>query len=134
MNAPIASTGTGSRILDDVAQVVGGSAAFALALEFRGQGFYVPLDPANAPRIKKAIGADLTKQFCAAFWQLTLDLPFREAIRREAHRLAACGETKREIAQRLHIAERQVYRLLESPARGDGPADRASDDRQIEMF
>ena len=134
MNAPIAPIGTGSRILDDIAEVIGDSAAFALAFEFRGQGLYVPQDHTNEPRLAHAIGAELARQFSAAFWQLTLYLPFREALRREAHRLACSGAAKREIARRLHVAERQVYRLLESPPRaGDGAGSR-SDDRQIEMF
>lgn len=134
MNATAASPGTGSRILDDIAEVIGEAAALTLALEFRGQKFYVPQDPAGEPRIAKAIGEDLARQFCSVFWRLTLYLPFREALRREVHRLAATDMTRREIAGHLHIAERQVYRWLESPpVTGEGLRGRG-DDRQIELF
>lgn len=112
------SFGTGSQVLDDIAEVIGEQAAFALAFEFRGQKFYVPQEQGGEPRIAKAIGEELARQFCSAFWRLTMYLPFREALRREVRRLAATGITRREIARHLHIAERQVYRLLEKKASG----------------
>lgn len=132
MNLPAATTGTSSRILDDIAEVIGEAAAFALALEYRGQKFFVPKDPSGEPRIAAAVGEAAARQLCAVFWRLTLDLPFREALRREVHRLAK-DTPRREIARQLHISERQVYRMLESPPiAAEGVSRR--DDRQIEMF
>lgn len=126
--------GTGSRILDDLAEVIGEEAAFALAWEFRGQRLYVPKDPQVEPLIARAIGEALAAKFCDAFWRTTIYLPMREATRRKVHTLARSGMTRREIARVAKIAERQVYRLLDSPAPPSGSMRRSGDDRQLEML
>jgi len=129
-------TGTGSRVLDDLAEVIGEAAAFALASEFRGLRLYVPKDPALEPDIAKAIGADLAAKFCHVFGGTTICLPMREALRRQVHHMRYQLEMPHyRIARMLKIAERQVYRLLESPPLGMSSAsDRAADDRQMTMF
>lgn len=124
----------GSETLDVLAEVIGEEAAFALAWEFRGLQLYVPKDPAVEPGIAKAIGAELAARLCEHFWRTTLYLPMREATRRQVHHLAKVeGLSRQEIARRLRIAERQVYRLLESPPLGSEGAP-PRDDRQLAMF
>ena len=134
MNARAASKGTGSRVLDDLAEVIGEEAAFALAWEFRGLNLYVPKDPSIEPGIAKAIGSDLAGRFCDAFWRTTIYLPMREVTRRRVWFMAMSkGMNRREIARELRIAERQVYRMLESGE--PGPLSLApADDRQLPLF
>lgn len=131
--AGAASIGTGSRTLDDLAEVIGHEAVFALAWAFRGERLYIPKDPANAPRIAEAIGSEAAQRLCDVFWRMTIYMPMREATRLQVHRLAGEGMTRRDIARRLSIAERQVYRLLESPPTASlaiGPLD----DRQLSLL
>lgn len=135
MSTPAASNSTGSLVLDDLADVIGEEAAMAFALRFRGLRLYIPKDPANEPRIAETIGEELAAKLCDALWRTTLTIPRREAERRAVHRLCAAGHTKQEIAEQLHITERQVYRLLESAAPAVRRARRVQHDpRQISMF
>ncbi len=136
MTLPAASEGTGSLVLDDLADVIGEEAAMAFALRFRGLRLYIPKDPANEPRIAETIGDELATRLCDALWRTTLTIPRREAERRAVHGLCKEGLTKQQIAERLHITERQVYRLLESASPAVRRARRAThhDPRQITMF
>jgi hypothetical protein len=47
---------TGSRVLDEIAGVIGTRAALVLGCAFRGERVYIPKDPAREPRIAEAIG------------------------------------------------------------------------------
>ncbi|WP_298174637.1 helix-turn-helix domain-containing protein [Novosphingobium sp.] len=137
MNLQVASpSGTGSRVLDDLADVIGEEAACKLAFRFRGLRLYIPKDPASDPRIAEAIGEDLAARLCDALYRTTIPMPVREVERRMVHSLAAQGMTRQAIAERLHITERQVYRLLESAAPAIRRVRRARpiDPRQIDMF
>ncbi len=136
MTLPAASEGTGSLVLDDIADVIGEEAAIALALRLRGLRVYIPKDPTNEPRIAEAIGEEKAAHLCDALWRTTLYIPKREAERRAVHKLCAQGLTKQEIAEQLHIGERQVYRLLESASPSVRRPRRATehDPRQITMF
>ena len=129
-----ATKGTGSRILDDLAEVIGEAAALALAWEFRGLNLYIPQDPGREPGIAKAIGEDLAVRLCDVFWRTSIYMPLREVTRARVHQLAGnTNMTKQEIAIELGIAERQVYRLLESAARS-AALDCAVDDRQMKLL
>jgi Mor transcription activator family len=140
MNAPAASTiamtGTGSTVLDDIAEVIGEAAALDLAFEFRGVRLYVPKNPATEPDIAKAIGDDLAAKLCHVFGGETVSLPKREAERRHVHYLRFTEKMSHTgIARRLKIAERQVYHLLKKPPLGmSGARDSRRDDRQLPLL
>lgn len=136
MNAHTASIGLGSKALNEVAAVIGDEAALALALEFRGVGFYVSRDCKREPRIAKAIGAELAERFCNAFHGLPMTLPTGEAERRAVVHLATTRPdlTNRQIAETLHIKERQVYRLLKKGESAPRVRAKPRDARQIDMF
>ncbi len=105
-------TGTKSAAIDEIAELIGEDPALALAFRFRGQNLYVPKDPSLEPGIAETIGDDLAAKFCDAYYSTVIYMPMREAIRRIVCDLASKGVTKMDIARQLHIAQRQVYRLL----------------------
>lgn len=112
MNAPFASTG--SRVLDDVAEVIGIDAATALARRFGGQRIYVPRDMGEHHPIAVAVGLDAAR-LLAEFYQTTeLFIPIRARHVSLVHELARLDPppTRAQIADRVGITERQVYRLL----------------------
>lgn len=112
MSAGAASTG--SRILDDLAEVIGEQAALDLALAYRGEALYVPKDPATDPGLAAAIGAEAAAHLCEAFYRTTIYMPFTEALARKVRQLDEAGVTRKAIGRQLHIPERRVYRILES--------------------
>lgn len=136
MSQAAAYSGTGSRVLDDLADVIGEDAAMALAFRFRGLRLYIPKDPATEPRIAETIGDELAARLSDALWRTTVSIPSREIERRMVHKLCQQGLTKHAIAEQLHITERQVYRLLESaePAVRRPRRSAPVDPRQITMF
>lgn len=113
MTGAIASPGTGSRVLDDLAEVIGREAAMELAWEFRGQRLYVPKDPGREPRIAGAIGSEAAKHLCEAFWRTTIAIPMNAALEHRVRELAA-GRilTRTEIARRCCIRVERVYAIL----------------------
>lgn len=131
-----ASTRTGSIVLDDIAEVIGEEAAFALAWEFRGLRLYVPKNPAQDEAIAKAIGTAQAERLCHVFGGTTVAMPVREVTRRMVHHLRHDRKLSHfAIGRQLRITERQVYRLLESPPLGmNGAAADPEDDRQMRMF
>lgn len=134
MNAHAASDfgSTGSRVLDDLAEVIGTEAALALAWEFRGQRLYVPQDPDREPRIAAAIGADKARKLCDSFWRTTVAIPMNVALERRVHLLARAGVTKREIARECCIREARVYSILARIAAGKSAADRPANERPVD--
>lgn len=116
--------GTGSQVLDDLAEVIGQDAVMALGWEFRGQRLYVPKDPAREPRIAEAIGDEATRQFCRIFGGTMVAFPMKVLIEARVRELAAAGVTKTEIARRLSIREARVYAILAA----------ARDDRQMTLL
>lgn len=123
-----------SRILQDLAPVIGEGAALDLAWAFRGTILYVPKDPANRPEIAAAIGAAAAARLCEVFGGITIYMPATEATERKVRAMAAAGETRRAIALALGIAERRVYRILDRKP-GDSRAGEApGDDRQGHLF
>lgn len=124
MNRPAASL-TGSRVLDDLGEIIGEEAAFAFAAEFRGERVYIPKDHLREPRIAQAIGEDAALRLCDALWRTWIMVPFRVVTQRLVMQLAADpAMTKREIARRLKIRESQVYAILA----------RQQDRRQPDLF
>jgi hypothetical protein len=123
MATPAASL-TGSRVLDDLAEVVGEEAAFALASEFMGERVYIPKDPDVEPRIAEAIGADQARHLCDAFWRTVVTFPSKIVIERRVVQLAEQNITKREIARRLKIRQARVFAILA----------RERDKRQLSLF
>lgn len=127
--------GTGSTVLDDIAEVIGLAGAFQLAAAYRGIRLYVPKNASSDPAITAAIGEELTAKLCRVFGGTTISLPQREALRGQVHYLRRCGLTHAQIAQQLKIGERQVYRLLKKPAIGmTAQGSNRADDRQMQLF
>lgn len=117
------SISTGSRVLDDVAEVIGLSAALKLSWRFRGQDIYVPKNLASAPQIVEAIGQEAAEQLADHYGGITLPIPRRAGERAMVLKLAAEGMPRRQIADTLGIGERQVYRIIN-----------AQDDRQLRLM
>lgn len=109
---PASSTGTGSRVLDDIAMVIGEEATFALAAEFMGERVYVPKDPAAEPRISAVIGDEKANAFCNSYFRLIITFPSKVVIERQVIQLSEQGVTKREIARRLKIRQARVFAIL----------------------
>jgi len=105
-------SGTGSQVLDDIVEVIGEEAAFALAGEFMGERVYVPKDPNVEPRIAAAIGEEAARKFSDAFWRSYIPFPSKVVIERRVMQLAAEGVGKREIARRLKIRQARVFAIL----------------------
>lgn len=119
---------TGSRVIDDLAEVIGEDAAMELAWHFRGQRLYVPKDPANEPEIGGAIGDEKARHFCDVFGGTSVPVPFSPVVRWKVLQLADEGLTKREIARQCCIREARVYSILAERKR------EAEARRQLSMF
>lgn len=119
-----------SRILQELAPVIGEAAALDLAWAFRGTILYVPKDPANRPQIAEAIGAEAAARLCDVFWDTSIYMPATEATEHKVRAMAAAGHSRRAIALALGIGERRVYRILDRPERDSG----AGDSRQGSLF
>ena len=107
-----AASSTGSQVLDDLAEVIGEEAAFALAAEFMGERVYIPKNPDNEPRISEAIGDDLARRLCDRFYRTIIPFPSKVVIERRVVQLAEQGLPKREIARRLKIRQARVFAIL----------------------
>lgn len=107
------SSSTGSLILDDIAEVLGEQATFALAEEFIGETIYIPQRPEAQPRIAEAIGQHLAWKLCDAFWRTYIPFPATVVIERRVLDLCEQGMKKREIARRLKIKQARVFRILQ---------------------
>lgn len=117
------STGpTGSHVLDDVAEVIGLSAALKLSWRFRGQDIYIPKSLGSAPHIVEAIGQEAAEALADCYGGITLPIPRRAGERAMVLQLANDGMPRRQIADTLGIGERQVYRIIN-----------AQDDRQLKL-
>lgn len=119
-----------SRILQELAPVIGEEAALELAWAFRGTILYVPKDPATRPRIAEAIGEEAAARLCDVFWETSIYMPATEATEHKVRAMAAAGHPRRAIALALGIGERRVYRILDRQA-GDS---HARDSRQGSLF
>ena len=104
---------TGSRVLDEIAGVIGTRAALVLGCAFRGERVYIPKDPAREPRIAEAIGEELARALCDVMGGTLVSIPVRVLLHHAVKQLDDSGEmTKREIARHLKIREAQVYEIL----------------------
>lgn len=106
------STETGSKVLDDIASVIGQEATRKLAYEFMGQRIYIPKVPDTQPRIAQAIGPELAAKLCGAFWRLAIAFPVGLARSMRVLELVEKGETANAIARQLFMNERMVYRIM----------------------
>lgn len=115
----------GSRILDDIAELIGDEAALRLSWRFRGLDLYIPqsLKTGRGPDIVATIGEDKAQLLIENFDTLTITIPKRPGERYMVAKLAEGNRTRPEIAEELGIGERQVYRILQS----------LKDDRQKEL-
>lgn len=114
---------TGSRVLDDVAEVIGLSAALKLSWRFRGQDIYIPKNLDRAPEIVEAIGREAAEQLADLYGGIRIAVPQRAGIRAMVlHLSRQGGKTNRQIANELGIGERRVYRILQH-----------ADDRQLPL-
>jgi hypothetical protein len=107
-----ARTGTGSRVLDELADVIGEDAAYRFAEEFIGQQVYIPKSPEGQPRIAAAIGPELAGKLCDVFGKTTVAIPMAILVKRRVVELAAQGMTKQEIARTLCIRQSRVFAIL----------------------
>ncbi len=135
MNAHSASiSGTGSTVLDDLAEVIGEAAALALAWEFRGERVYFPKDPAREPRLAAAIGPPAAERLCRIFGGTHAPIPFKAVLDRKVAELAAQTDpklTRREIARACCIAEPRVYAILKAQRESGRESGRASDQLRL---
>lgn len=103
----------GSKVLDDIASVIGIQAARKLAYEFMGQRIYIPKNPAQQPRIEKVIGPELAAKLCDSMWRLIMVFPVRLARNIRVLELHEQGLKSSEIARQLFMNERQIFRELQ---------------------
>lgn len=104
----------GSRVLDDLAEVIGEKKALDLAWEFRGERLYVPEDHTIEPRIQAAIGEQAARQLSDVFHKSIMPIPMTVPTERKVLQLVAQGQmTRREIARFVGIREARVYAILD---------------------
>ncbi|WP_067734465.1 hypothetical protein [Novosphingobium naphthalenivorans] len=113
MAAYAASSRTGSQILDDLAEVIGEEAAFALGWEYIGLRLYIPRDPASEPGLASAVGEELARKVCDTFHGTLIPFPHKAVIERRVLQLADQGKTRFDIARQLKMRERRVYEILQ---------------------
>ncbi|WP_374410613.1 hypothetical protein [Novosphingobium colocasiae] len=124
INVPFAPIGfdgknsSGSIVLDEIAEVLGFAATFALAEEFMGERVFVPKSPQTLPRLAAAIGENAASKMCEIFYGTVIQFPTKFVIERRVLDLAARGVTKQEIARRLKIREARVYTILRREREG----------------
>lgn len=120
MNAPTAFESTGSKVLDDLAEVIGRKAALELAWAFRGERLYIPQNHHVEPRIAVAIGEKLAGKLSEALWRTTVAIPFGVMVRHRVLALADEGSlTRQEIAREACVSEARVYAILRARKTND---------------
>ncbi|MFO6448939.1 hypothetical protein ACLBKU_17540 [Erythrobacter sp. NE805] len=109
---------TGSRVLDEIAGVIGLKAAIDFGCAFRGERVYIPQNPAREPRIAEAIGEELAQRLCDTMWRTVVRVPMSAVLHLKVKQLDAEGQmTRREIARHLNIREGRVYEILQRARR-----------------
>ncbi len=103
---------TGSTVLDEVAEVLGEEATFALAEEFMGERTYIPKSHVGERRIVEAIGEEQARRLCDVFYGTLISFPVKLVIERRVLEMDRQGLTRKETARRLKIRERRVYDIL----------------------
>jgi Mor family transcriptional regulator len=104
---------------DNLRRILGDEGARKLAAAFGGRRLYVPRDPGEHHPISVALGREGAARLAGAFHGVGIDIPMLPATRAEVRALDAAGCTRADIARRLRITERWVYKILseDEPAR-----------------
>jgi DNA-binding transcriptional regulator LsrR (DeoR family) len=101
----------------NLVRLLGEDGARALAQAFGGRRLYVPRQPGAHHPITVAVGQQAAERLAAAFHGVGIDVPVMPATRTEIRRLDAEGLTRADIARKLGITERWVYKTLaEAPS------------------
>lgn len=104
---------TGSRVLDYVAEVMGIEHTMQLARAFRGQRIKVSKSGPLHREVAELIGEDAANTFAEHFYDSPILFPTREFERIYVKHLAhETSLSRRQIAAKVGISERRVYRYL----------------------
>jgi hypothetical protein len=104
---------TGSRVLDYIAEVMGIEHTMLLAKAFRGQRIKVSKSGPLQQEVADVIGAEAAKVFADHFYDTPILFPTREFERIYVKHLAhGTSLSRRQIASKVGISERRVYRYL----------------------
>lgn len=109
-DAPAISTG--SKVLDDIAEVIGLAAALKLSWAFRGIDLYIPQAAASDTQLVKAIGQQAADLLCEYYFRQTIPIPKGPGERAMVCHLKKMGYGQQSIAQQMGIGVKQVKRLL----------------------
>ncbi len=125
------TTGRLPEVLREVADLAGIEVAVALARTFGGRRRYFPKVPAPDHPVAKALGLRAARLICGRMGGQEITIPRSTIFLNwyDARRLRRDGLSAGEIAKRLRLSERTVFRLTEGVERGD-PSLREDDDKK----
>lgn len=116
---------TGSRTLDDIAEVIGMESALRLSARWRGLRIFIRKSYDDQDEMTAVIGRAAAAELATYFGGTAIIIPGDAGIEFQVRALDNLGTlTRFEIADTLRIPERRVYRIL----------GRARDDRQGLLF
>lgn len=114
---PTLPASTGSRTLDDIAEVIGMEPALRLSARWRGLRIFVRTAYDSADEMVSVIGQDAADRLAAFYGGTSLVIPGEAGIKHQVLALSALGTlTRFEIADTLRIPERRVYRIIAADA------------------
>jgi Mor family transcriptional regulator len=96
-------------------RILGEDGARKLAETFGGRRLYVPRSPGEHHPITVALGRSGADRLAGAFHGCGIDVPMLPAKKAMVRELDAAGVTRADIARRLKITERWVYKILSEP-------------------
>lgn len=123
--APQSRASTGSRTLDDIAEVIGLEPALRLSARWRSVRIFIRKAYDEQDEMVAVIGQELANRLAEIYGGDSVVVPGEAGIKYQVQALAALGTlTRFEIADTLRIPERRVYRILAA----------VPDDRQANLF
>ncbi|MCX7283647.1 MAG: hypothetical protein NTX28_06315 [Novosphingobium sp.] len=124
----------GAEAFAQIAQAIGGEAAFALAKRYGGTTQYVPREIGPEHHLWQQLGIDAATKLAEYYGGTRLSVP-KGAQRRSWVRQLARGRalTITAIAMETGYSERQVYRILSEGDSEERHPDLV-DDRQLDLF
>lgn len=123
--ASLSRASTGSRTLDEIAEVIGVESALRLSARWRGLRIFIRKAYDDQDEMVAVIGQEHANQLAAVYGGDSIVIPGEAGIKYQVQALAALGTlTRFEIADTLRIPERRVYRILAA----------VPDDRQANLF